>query len=361
MNVIRSAFLGSIFAVGLPWLAHASTEGSRGVDESVTAIASAAMNAEYRVLVDGATEPALGADDLASHYLDGMNERFKEVLQQREFMAARGLRYGDFKTALAFDRLDVNSDTATLDATEHTFLSQVMPPGIEPPATEYYQRRRFKFRDTESGWALESHAIVEPFGPPGDGSDPLPTLGIMPSDPYETPPQPRRERQPDAALGTLNKASVVSYAYIYWNTYNPSYRDFSGSGSGGDCTNFASQAMRNGGWPDVSGWYRDPSYWWYNSLNQTWSWVNVGYWRDFTNGRRGSTLAYVSWLEPGDVLQVDFNRDGTWDHTMIVTKKIGTEVYLTYHTTNTVDRAFSDLLSSYPNANWYAWGLWSSY
>ncbi|WP_165944378.1 amidase domain-containing protein [Micromonospora sp. KC213] len=66
----------------------------------------------------------------------------------------------------------------------------------------------------------------------------------------------------------------------------PGYRSF--NDVGGDRGNFASQALRAGGWGDDLGWYRSAESWWYNSSNETWSWINVNYWASFayTHSRR---------------------------------------------------------------------------
>jgi hypothetical protein len=195
-----------------------------------------------------------------------------------------------------------------------------------------------------------------------DGLKNLPSLKYS----YTSPTTPSKS-DPDSQLiatASLNRSAIVNYAYRHWNNYNTSYRNFNNSGTrGGDCTNFVSQAVLAGGWPKVSGWYRSNSVWWYNSGNQSWTWINAHRWYLFTRERpRASALSNVSALVPGDILQVDFNRDGSIDHTMIVTKKDsrGT-VYLTYHTNDTKDRSFWDFYSASGNANYYAWRLSSNY
>ncbi|MGM8214957.1 amidase domain-containing protein [Bacillaceae bacterium W0354] len=54
----------------------------------------------------------------------------------------------------------------------------------------------------------------------------------------------------------------------------------------------------------------------------------------------------------GEVLQVDFTNNGSKDHTMIVTKKTSSEIYLTYHTNDTKNRSFKSLSISPPKAKW---------
>lgn len=54
-----------------------------------------------------------------------------------------------------------------------------------------------------------------------------------------------------------------------------------------------------------------------------------------------------------DVLQLDFTRDGTKDHSMIVTKKTTTEIYLTYHTSDMINRPLSDIVRAWEGKAWF--------
>jgi len=151
-------------------------------------------------------------------------------------------------------------------------------------------------------------------------------------------------------------SAAASYARMYAKTPNPSYRYFSA-----DCTNFVSQALRTGGWWDVPGYYQSTSAWWYNSLNQTWTWTGAHYFWLFTKNRpRGYIARYFSDMQLGDILQMDYTNDGYSDHSMVVTAKdsYGT-IYLFYHTTNTLNRSINSILSQYPNARYSGWRIYS--
>lgn len=61
-------------------------------------------------------------------------------------------------------------------------------------------------------------------------------------------------------------------------------------------------------------------------------------------------------MDIGDVLQMDFNPDGSKDHSMIVTKRDSSGVpYVTYHSTNTYNRSVASLVASYSTAAFYAY------
>lgn len=50
-----------------------------------------------------------------------------------------------------------------------------------------------------------------------------------------------------ATQNSYNRAASTYYAELYWKNYNSAYKDMSSSGGGGDCTNFISQCIKNGG------------------------------------------------------------------------------------------------------------------
>jgi hypothetical protein len=156
-----------------------------------------------------------------------------------------------------------------------------------------------------------------------------------------------------SVAASYNYTAMAAYAEQYWDNYNPDYRTF--QDTGGDCTNFISQAMRAGGWPDASpGFYRDDNYWWYNWLNQTWTWINVQYWYTFAAIRSHRTyiLSTPESMLIADVLQADFSNNGSKDHTMIVSYRSSGVNYLTYHTTDTLRRSLSSLKLAFPTARW---------
>jgi hypothetical protein len=49
------------------------------------------------------------------------------------------------------------------------------------------------------------------------------------------------------------------------------------------------------------------------------------------------------------------SKDGSKDHTVIVTYKSGGVPYVTHHSNNTLRRSVASLVASYPNAYYYAY------
>jgi hypothetical protein len=154
-----------------------------------------------------------------------------------------------------------------------------------------------------------------------------------------------------------NYKAMAAYAAKYWNHYNPAYPNYNGEGAGGDCTNFVSQSLKAGGWKHVPGSTSDFHKWFGNAEIQSDSFVDVNEFSWFAlSAKRVASLANVYQLDVGDVLQMDFNKDGSKDHSMIVAYRSPQGVlYVTYHSTNTYNRSVASIIASYPTAAYYAY------
>ena len=298
----------------------------------------------------------------------------EEILSRRKLLIDKGDNYSSFQTQLLVKEKTIYKSTAIILVSEHTALklNKANKDPLAPKTTEYVLEHRFIFVCYKNkNWKLFSDKLI---------NEPAPTIPNFEAETFEIEIESTlldesynsgvktlvvpvdlqtSEYNSQTTVATnwqwLDKTAVVNYAYKYWENYNNSYRKFSK-----DCTNFVSQAVYAGGWNHVSGFYRSSSAWWYNWGNQSWTWAGAHNWALFTYNRpRGFIAQYFSQMNPGDILQVDFDKDGHIDHSMIVTKKDSSNtIYLTYHTNNTKDRSISDLLSEYPNANYYGWRLY---
>lgn len=180
----------------------------------------------------------------------------------------------------------------------------------------------------------------------------------------EPPKEGLQKEQTDisAQSGSYNRSGAVNYAYKYvgnasdspfYKNYNPVYHAFSS-----DCTNFVSQALKDGGGiPIVDAWWRpyfDKDDWFYyragtdafdskNDDQWSWSWVKVSTIYEHIKSRLGTQVPSTRDLQLGDIVQIDFANpkpDGIWDHSAIVTKI--NPVKITYHTTNKKDVSLDD-------------------
>lgn len=54
---------------------------------------------------------------------------------------------------------------------------------------------------------------------------------------------------------------------------------------------------------------------------------------------------------------MDFTGDGKWDHSLIVTKKSGTSLYVSAHTSDLEDEPLSVVKNRNPNAKYKGWHI----
>jgi len=142
-----------------------------------------------------------------------------------------------------------------------------------------------------------------------------------------------------SAAFAYSGAAAAAYADTYWQTYNPAWPSF--ANSGGDCTNFVSQALYAGG----IGMRTSPTYsghaaWYMVKKRNRWSyaapWVNAQDQSIFLLQHLSGTSQVASYYglapgataadhaEQGDVVLYDWNNDGVYDHEAILIASDGT-------------------------------------
>lgn len=145
--------------------------------------------------------------------------------------------------------------------------------------------------------------------------------------------------QTASAASGYNGAGAAIYADTYWQNYNPSWPSF--ANSGGDCTNFVSQAMYAGGIAmRTAPTYSGNAAWYMVKARHGWSyalpWVNaqdnsifslqhlpgVTQVASYYGVAPGQTVA--DHASQGDIVLYDWNNDGVFDHEAIVTASDGT-------------------------------------
>ncbi|MGW6861073.1 amidase domain-containing protein [Streptomyces xanthophaeus] len=278
-------------------------------------------------------------------------------------LADLGEAYTGADTRVAVDRATVTGGKATVEVTEQTTLTYKKLRGDEPETTDFRTRYELKLTSKRGGgWELTSIKSRDTAGPVAI-NEPVATKGNVVKDdgnqyPDGTPastkyPAPAKPKAKTG--GAYDYAAMAKYAEKHWSNYNPAYRKF--NGAGGDCTNFISQALKAGGWKAVPGSTSDYRNWWYDGTRQSDSWVGANEWAWFTlSNQRAANLANVYQTDVGDILQLDFNKDGSKDHSMMVTYRSSAGMpYLTYHSTNTYRKSLASLIASYPDAVYFAY------
>jgi len=119
-------------------------------------------------------------------------------------------------------------------------------------------------------------------------------------------------------LNEYKRDKAVEYAHKWAFKRNPAY--FSFDNFGGDCTNFVSQAIFAGtgvmNYTPVYGWYYIDSY------RRTPSWTGVEFLYKFLVTNQGpgpiGERADIKDIMPGDIVQLSFNKELGFTHSMII-------------------------------------------
>ncbi|MFJ8848450.1 amidase domain-containing protein [Streptomyces cyaneofuscatus] len=369
---------------------QAATKAARTVDaetaDDFAALADAVLTRRTSALLTGSQPIRRAAAVLPLkgdvHVTSGLalvEDTSTEVLHDRkERLADLDEAYTAAETEVELDEVRVIGDRATALVTETTILTYKKIRGDEPPTTGFQAKHELTFVAAPDGtWELASftpqaedgpaavNSVVDTAGdsgnaPLGVAEAPVDDDGEPEPDgpaPQETPAgttQPTVQAQiKPSVTANYNYTNMAKYAEKHWSKYNPSYRKF--DDVGGDCTNFISQALRAGGWKNDTGFYKSYKNWWYNSANQTTSWINVNYWASFSlHSGRAYNLNNVYKMGVGDILQMDFTNNRSKDHSMITTYKTGGVPYLTYHSKNTYRKSVTSLVAQFPGATYYA-------
>ncbi|WP_306336287.1 amidase domain-containing protein [Streptomyces sp. KL118A] len=310
----------------------------------------------------GGPDADAGTPRMSARLRTDEDAALRSLRARKSRLAQLGEAYTKADTRVVVDRATLTGSTATVQVTASSTLTYKKVRGGGPRTTAFSTRQELKLAGTkDGGWRLTAIssrnqgpvAVDEPSAARtntiDDDGNQYPD-GTPASTKYPTTPMPSGK-----TAGAYGYSAMAQYAEKYWRSYNPAYRKF--NGAGGDCTNFVSQALKAGGWKPVPGSAYDYRNWWYESAGQSTSWVGVNEWAWFTlSNRRAPNLASVYQMDVGDVLQVDFDKDGSKDHTMLVTYRDRQGMpYLTYHDTDTYRRSLASLVASYPDARYFAY------
>ncbi|MFI9202223.1 amidase domain-containing protein [Streptomyces sp. NPDC053048] len=361
----------AVSAVFLPSAIGTGAEGKKPVKvddatvDSFGRLAGAVLTDRTTALLDGRSSGRIAPQrekkvrlsaDLA-HSEDGA---LSSLRTRKSRLAGLGEAYTAADTKVTTGRTSVKDGRVTVEVTETTTLTYKKIRGDEPATTGFKAHHELTFT-AASGGKWELTAIRPTDQGPRPVNAPVAKVAAAPSAnsmPKATPASiryPGRTPSGKQAGSGYDYRAMAAYAEKYWRNYNPEYRKF--NDAGGDCTNFISQALRAGGWKNAPGSASDYRTWWYDSKAQSTSWVGANEWSWFTlNAKRATNLSNVYKMDVGDIMQMDFDGDGSKDHSMITTYRSRAGIpYLTYHSTNTYRKSVASIIASNPDAVYYAY------
>ena len=346
--------------------------------------------------------PPVGAIPMTPEFASRTEAAQRDLAARRERLVTKNVRYSDVRTQVrSADVVAVSPDTVTVTVDEYTELVFARVHGDEPPFAAYALDEVLTFVRTPDGWAMSDSRAADAdavlpvtlptvyvdrsgvlvttpgvdlgdVGAPGTSAYDCGEEGACTADDQVnvslrpppsltagTVPVPAPYKDVLASLsGTerragppagLDYSAMYRYATTHWDNYNPDFRSWPN-----DCTNFISQILRTGGWKHDTGWYKSNSNWWYNSVNQTFSWAGAENWAQFAT-RRTTHLNNVWELVWTDILQLDFDQNDNMNHSMFVNRTSSTNIYLAYHTSDHYNKPLTEILDQYPNAWYYAY------
>ncbi|MFE1755155.1 amidase domain-containing protein [Streptomyces anandii] len=359
------------------WSAGAAVTDDPTVDAATKATFQKLADAVFTDRTQALVDDSSGKKDRHRHTsgfsgkvrLSGTQNRqessaLSQLRGRKSRLAQLGEKYSAGSTTVTLDATQVKGRNAKVAVTESTTLTYEKVRGNEPRTTGFQAHHELSFRADDHGtWQLTGIRDTDDGVAVNQVAAPAPAVAATGSDdnPPEAPRASTARNAPankkNTTSGTYDYKAMVGYAQKYWNNYNPDYPDFNGQGAGGDCTNFVSQTLKAGGWKHVPGYTYDFHKWFGNADIQSDSFVGVNEFSWFAlSSKRVTPLAYVYQADIGDVIQMDFNKDGSKDHTMVVTYRSPQGVpYVSYHSTNTYNRSVASLIASYPNAAYYAY------
>ncbi|WP_344638926.1 amidase domain-containing protein [Kitasatospora cystarginea] len=367
-SAVGVAVTAVLSAASLPSASAADAAGTGGTADKATVasfqrMTQAVLGQRTAALLDTAParREALRSDarvGLAAGLARAEDTAVSSLRDRKARLAAAGEAYGAGNTQVSVDKVKISGGRADVEVTETTTLTYKNAHGSEPATTGFQAHHNVTFAASHGRWELTA-IKSEDAGAPAVNEPAAPVANPVDADPPEGTPAatswPAAARPKTAGSSGYNYAAMAAYAEKYWNNYNPAYPHY--NGAGGDCTNFISQSLKAGGWKDAPGADSDYHSWWSNSSGQSWSWVGVNEWSWFAlSSKRVTNLANVYQLGVGDILQMDFDRDGSKDHSMIVTYRSPSGMpYVTYHSNNTYRRSVASLVMSNPNAVYFAY------
>ncbi|MFF4409915.1 amidase domain-containing protein [Streptomyces sp. NPDC001262] len=363
------AAAAGVGAVLLPSTFANAGEARNTVDKATAAsfgrIADDVITQRSAVLVDGNRQGSRIETNekkvrLSSRWERNEEDGLSSLRTRKKRLNSLGEAYTGAETRVTTDSTSVKGGRATVVVTEVTVYHYKQLRGDEPRTTGFTAHHELNFHRVSGGkWELADmkplddgpRAINQPQKTPAATPDKGGPLKATPA----SIDWPARSVPKSQKPGGYDYKAMAAYAEKYWRNYNPQYRDY--NGQGGDCTNFISQALKAGGWKDEAGSASDSRKWWSNSKADSTSWVGVNEWSTFAmTSKRATSLANVYQMDVGDILQMDFEGDGSKDHSMIVTYRSRLGIpYVTYHSTNTFRKSVASIIAANPDSVYFAY------
>lgn len=180
-----------------------------------------------------------------------LHERGKLRYMQR-WAQNRGVQIVAAEPVITVKYLSGNPERARFYVAQSLALGYVYPD--DPAAVNRFgvgTRHIIELRRKDGQWLVALEWYTDPLGDDTEVPDVTPAAipQPLPRDPHSIgpvlPPKPSRGYNREGAVAYADKYCGLAWGCGNQQRYNPRYRDY--NGVGGDCTNYVSQALREGG------------------------------------------------------------------------------------------------------------------
>lgn len=348
------------FAVALTLLSQVSVAAGASpvalnvseIDQLHTALAST-VEQRIQLSLDPSlrTAGSLKTDVVTPRYLDILKSEDALLEEQRRLYAEFGEAFVSFEVAVTIDAATITHGVADVAFVEDAMLQRTPDStGLPRPDYGYRYHQSARLLLIDGQWRVDDVRSEE--APPATALPDKSALEARSNGTFRTLladalllAEERKVSAEDLALmgSGVTNSMVQSYALTYWNFYNPAYR----TQTGNDCTNFVSQALYYAGANQVTGWYTAWNAWWYNSSNQSHTWINAQKLADFGVYYDARFTAAGSGWVVGDIAFWiwESSVDYLYDHASVVTAVDG--LGRPYFTQHTADRYNESLVAYY--------------
>lgn len=253
MRLQRRVAIGALLLV---LMALSFTPRSNAADEieDLTARLQEIYELRARWLLTDEAPPSIDSDYLpdsktakwALHHEHGKIRYVKQWAQNRR------VRFVHSKPSIKVKQLKVTPDRARFYVAQSLALGYVYPGEEQVNMFGVGTRHIIELRRQGDTWLISTEWYTDPLGDDTEVPDVTPALVPNALPPVTAALRPQVEAS--AAANRYDREGAVRYADEYcgiaWgcgngNRYNPRYRDY--NGVGGDCTNYISQSIRDGG------------------------------------------------------------------------------------------------------------------
>jgi hypothetical protein len=306
-------------------------------------------NRYNQTFVQGSAAPVNDRNDDAQHQ-EQAARLLRQITQDRK---ARGITPVRSETRARIARVHVQPDQVTSDLQFDTrFTYQQYHDELQE---ERSCIERITLQLSDGSWRI---IRVEPLAHEHHPDDDFPFVPPATELSGQTSVLPRPLLNTHLLYGTIpgdvqgisrktpyNRQRAKDYADKYWNSPNPSFQHFDV-----DCTNYVSQCLLAGGAPMNYTGRRD-SGWWYQGRKSnrewwsySWSVANAlqHYLATSRSGLRAAVVQSPYELDLGDVIFYDWDGNGVYQHSTIVTGfDLAGEPLVNAHTVNSRARLWS--------------------